>query len=120
LILPEGKEMARTIATKEVKSIWLQEETVNASEGYSFGPTEPYESKYDTSDSMSRIFRDLSREYGRCTGKVFIDVKDESKPIGWVFLKRDRYEDTHDYYLRETWITLHSAPAEHKTIYHYL
>jgi len=54
-----------------------------------------------------QVFRFGQREYGRCTSKVYIDDrKGESHQIGWVFEKRQRYEDSDGTYTLETWLTL--------------
>jgi hypothetical protein len=53
------------------------------------------------------MYRWLVREHGRCTGKIWVDTEDGSRlHVGWVFLKRDRYEDTGETFLHETWVTL--------------
>lgn len=83
---------------------------VNATEGHIFSEyTEPLDEAF----SAAELYRLGSREYGRCTGKVYIDqrVDDPSQGsghtahIGYVFVSRERYEDTGEPYLRETWIS---------------
>jgi hypothetical protein len=63
-------------------------------------------------DDAGKLYRDLVREHGRCTGKMYIDPKAGGKPrhIGWVFLKRRAYEDApRKTYLAETWVSVHTA-----------
>lgn len=85
-------------------NIVMREQWVNKSKGYRVGETEWYES---FTDNEGVLFRDLQIEFGRCTGKVYIDLpRQESRPIGWVFLKKVKYDDTEEYYLQETWIDL--------------
>lgn len=52
------------------------------------------------------LYRACQREYGRCIGKVFIDKTTGGPPdsVGWCFVSRERYEDTNEPYLRETWV----------------
>lgn len=92
----------------------IQETYVNETQGYRFGDSdwfEPY------TDNMGKLFRDLQKEYGRCTGKVYTDTVDGAKQVGWVFEKQMQYEDArpryNDYgrllkpetYLRAVWVT---------------
>ena len=79
------------------------------------GLYEPY------TDNRKRLFLSLSREYGRCVSKVYVDNPDGSaKPIGWVFEKRMKYEDCNETYICETWVTLHSDKPTRTIEYHYL
>ena len=96
--------------------ILVSESYLNATLNHSIGDTGVYESDFD---SVGEAYRECRRAYGRCTGHVYIDVPDgKALPIGWVFVKRTKYEDVDDYYLQETWITLHEAPIER--VPHYL
>jgi hypothetical protein len=49
------------------------------------------------------IFRYSQKEHGRCTGKVYVG---NGIPVGWVFVKRKKYEDANETYLHETWVSL--------------
>lgn len=101
--------------------LMVREEYVNATKGHRFGDSGG-ESEAFTED-RGELYRALVREYGRCTGKVYVDRKVavngdpahgftyEPLPIGWVFLKRMDYEDAHRIpagrertYLREVWV----------------
>lgn len=65
------------------------------------GPYEPF------TENRGALFRAYQNWYGRCTGKVYIDTKNqEAKPIGWVFQKRIPYRDSSRTCLHETWVTL--------------
>jgi hypothetical protein len=77
---------------------------------------------YKTSaDTPGELYRAMVREYGRCTSRVYIDSTD-AKPvaIGWVFVKRQQYEDSPETFLKETWVTLHTAPDTVTREPHYL
>ena len=76
-----------------------------------------YETAYDTPGAL---YRALRAEYGRCIGHVYVDTKDgATRSIGWVFVKRAKYEDTDETYLQETWATLHDAQPDRTVTCHY-
>lgn len=63
--------------------------------------------------TRKEIFSLLSRVYGRCISKVYIDRADGSTAaIGYVFQKRDRYTDTGEPFLCETWISFCTVVPE--------
>ena len=99
-------------------NIHVQETFINATEGYRFGDSDVYET---WTNDRGKLFRDMQREYGRCKGKVWID-RDGAAPlqVGWVFQKRMQYEDSREWYTREVWVTLHTAPPTRSVKYHYL
>ncbi len=70
-------------------------------------------------DSYGELYRAMMREYGRCTGKVYIDTKTGARAIGWVFMKRQTYDDCNETYILETWVTVHKAPPTKTTEFHY-
>lgn len=93
------------------------EDYLNATKGYRFGDSGPYE-PYTT--DLKRLFRSMSKEYGRCVSSVYVDGEN-GKPIrvGWVFQGRVRYEDARESwpkdeqsYLREVWVTFLERPDE--------
>lgn len=96
--------------------LYVKENFVNASEGYSFGSTDPYEA---WTGDRGRLYRSLVREYGRCTGKMYIDTDFGSQAVGWVFVKRMKYDDCAETYLRETWVSVHTAQPTTTVEYHY-
>src|SRR5438067_2366989 len=66
---------------------------------------EPY-----TTDRQ-RLFRSLQREHGRCVGKMYNETRSgKVTAIGWVFEKREQYEDSYgcpaQYYMREVWVAV--------------
>lgn len=98
------------------ENLYVQETYINRTEGYRFGDSDVYESQYDDKGDLYRAVR---REYGRCVSRVYVDSNEGAKPIGWVFVKRDKYEDTGESYLREVWVTIHKAPPTKTVEYHY-
>jgi hypothetical protein len=99
----------------------IQESWVNRTRGNLVGETEPYESRFET---PSEAYRGCRKLYGRCVGRVYVDGENgEARPIGWIFLKRAKYDDARskaDTYLQETWITLHSAPPVRSIKHNYV
>lgn len=94
--------------------IWIAETYVNKTEGYVFSETEPYESWATVADK-SQLFQKMQREYGRCVSHVYVDHKDGTSPkVGWVFERVDKYEDTHETYLREVWVHLFYQDERHR------
>lgn len=117
--------------------IWVQESVEmvqrkdeDDEERVGLGESDPYETDYETPGELYRLG---VREHGRCAGKVYIDRKDGPVAVGWIFEKRDRYEDCYRsgrahldpvtgehkdrhkpecYYLRRTWVTLYERGPE--------
>lgn len=81
------------------------------------------ETYFDEDVTPGEIYRASLKEYGRCTGKVYIDVKNDDpalttvKQIGWVFEKRIKYDDCNKTFLQEVWVSLLSEydPRPRKT-----
>jgi hypothetical protein len=76
---------------------------------------------YDTGlDDMGALYRSLRAEYGRCTGHVYIDTaEEEARKVGWVFEKRERYQDTGDTYLQTTWVHVFTAMPTVTRVFHH-
>lgn len=52
------------------------------------------------------LFDDLVGDYGRCTGRVYVDSEERAIPVGWVFESRQKYQDdSSQTYLREVWVS---------------
>jgi hypothetical protein len=82
--------------------LMIKETYVNVTRGYRFGTSGWYETDYA---GRGELFRELQREYGRCTSKIYIDLPSGSPlAVGWVFEKKDRYDDTKELYTREVWV----------------
>jgi len=81
---------------------------VNETRGHCLGETGWYE---PFTEDKGRLFRDLQREYGRCTSRIYVDTAAGAKPVGWCFKKRMDYEDAHlirdrsdRSYVRAVWV----------------
>lgn len=95
----------------------INEIYVNATDHYTLGGSGLYK---PFTDKTGELYKALQREYGRCLSKVYIDNPDgKIKAIGWVFVKRAKYEDCNKTYLQETWVELHDDTPTTKTTYHY-
>lgn len=88
-------------------TLWIQETFINETKGYQFGHGPWIDSECETT---GELFRQLSREYGRCISKVYVG---EGKPVGWVFEKRMEYDDAYRIedkrervYLRHVWVSV--------------
>jgi hypothetical protein len=103
-------------STTSPRNLFIQETYINRTENYRFGESDVYESGYA---DKGRLFKRLQSEYGRCESRVYIDTDTGTKPIGWVFVGKSKYDDSDDTYLREVWVTLHEAPPTKTIEYHY-
>lgn len=91
-----------------MSNLYIQEAFVNKTRGERYGETPVYET---FTDDTGPLYRSLQSEYGRCTGRIYIDREgDEPQKVGWVFEKRVQYDDSHESYLREVWVTVHEKP----------
>jgi hypothetical protein len=102
-------------------NFWVEEIYLDADAQVGIGESGVYETKYD---SLGELYRALQAEFGRCTGKMYVDVKENDTildscgvwPVknhvvqrGWVFLARCPYDDVPTKtYLREVWVTVWS------------
>lgn len=73
------------------------------------GSTGAYETSADTPGELYRL---CTREYGRCTGAVYVDQKSgPTLKVGWVFVARRPYEDdSSKSSIIETWVTVLEGP----------
>lgn len=79
------------------------ETSINRTENYGFGDyVYPIDGTW-LDGTLPNLYKYGSEEFGRCIGKVYIG---DGKHIGYVFVKRDKYEDTGETFLRETWVSL--------------
>lgn len=93
--------------------MWVKETYLNETKGYIFGEGDWYESYHDT---IGSLFKGLQQEYGRCTGRVYVDrtprFDGPNTPLqtGWIFEKKIAYEDArhplkqNDFYVRAVWV----------------
>jgi hypothetical protein len=55
------------------------------------------------------LYRDMQKEHGRCTGKMYVDRGGKPVWVGWVFQKRDKYTDSKKSFLLETWVNFYAT-----------
>jgi ferredoxin-thioredoxin reductase catalytic subunit len=97
----EGRIMRVEVDICETKEIENSREEVETHSYRLYSDVE----NWDQCADVSCVYKTALREYGRCISKIYIDDKDGgSKHIGWVFQKRQKYEDCNETYLQETWI----------------
>ena len=87
---------------------WLE---VDGSKRYEIGNSGWYEA---FSNNEGELFKSMQKAYGRCTSKIYVDISvafypPRTVPIGWVFVKRERYEDSEETVLKETWVRYEAA-----------
>lgn len=86
---------------------------VNKTKGYRIGDDSPQETRFETT---GELFKFCQKEFGRCVSKQYIG---DGQQIGWVFEKNVRYTDCNEYYLQETWVSIHEALPERTIKYHF-
>lgn len=97
--------------------LWVSETYLNADNHVIFGESEWYETY---TDDLGDLYRDMVREFGRCTGRIYRDTETGPVAVGWVFLKRMTYEDARssdDTYLREVWVEVSLTPVHRHVSY---
>lgn len=100
--------------------MWIKETFIDRTRNAQFGSSEWYEPFH--ADNIGALYRDLLKEYGRCTGKIYVDPKGGGQPIqqGWVFLSRQAYEDSRrtppETYLREVWVEVSVIEPERRMV----
>ena len=83
-------------------------ERVNLDRHCGFGQEGPW--PCERPSSLGDLYRMLVKEYGRCTGHVYVDKYDgKTQKVGWVFVKREKYDDVDETFLCETWVTVYRA-----------
>ena len=86
----------------------LKEAHINEDDGYKMW--EDYTTDLDSSSgledaTLGEIYKFCQKEFGQCQGSMYVDRKaGGAMRIGWVFQKKDRYEDTHQPFLHSTWV----------------
>ena len=93
-------------------TLLIKIDTVNATKGHRIHSDNGFNPTYH--ETLGDLFRDLTKDYGRCKGRVYRDTKVGTVRVGWTFEKRERYTDTKaSYYLQETWVEVYQG--EHPT-----
>lgn len=102
------------------KNLFISEAQINKTEGYSMGESDIFET---FTDDRGDLFQSLMSEYGRCKGKIYhdnvLDDNGNNLPIGYIFQKRQKYNDSNETFLMETWVTFHVKPPTKTIEYHY-
>jgi len=101
-------------------NLWCKADYVDVTRGLRYGEDAACET---FTDDRGELYRHCVREFGRCTGKVYIDEKQpdgayKPRAVGWCFVKRVEYDDADRAqlrgkartFLREVWVTVLSGP----------
>jgi hypothetical protein len=86
----------------------VRETFLNADAGYLLGEPEVTTDLF--SGAPGDIFRAAQAEYGGCVSRIFVDTKAGTKTCGWVFQRREKFEDCDETFLREVWVELLERP----------
>jgi hypothetical protein len=103
-------------------NLWIEESLTNEERNCLTYKSEVYESSWDT---IKSLFKSLQKEYGRCTGKIYIDIDNgglvgiTTMSVGWVFAKKVKYSDCKEYFTQNAWITVHEKEPETHTKFFY-
>jgi hypothetical protein len=97
-------------------SLFVQETYINRTAGHQIGETDVMDAYADT---LGELYRASQADYGRCIGKIYRDGPDGPVATGWVFVGRDTYQRSDETYLREVWVTVHTAEPTRTVQYHY-
>jgi len=98
-------------------NLFIRKSYVNETEGYRCGDSDVYETAYD---NPSDLYRGLRESFGRCQSIMYRDAENgKSQKIGWVFIKRVKYDDCKKTYLQSVWVSVYSAPPTKTVEYHY-
>ncbi len=99
--------------------LYVQNAYIDRTQNAFLGESDVYETHFDDNE-RGDLFRASQREYGRCVGTAYVDRDEEAQRIGWVFVKREAFEDSpSETYLREVWVTVHEQPETRTREYHY-
>jgi hypothetical protein len=108
-------------APQPARNLWVQIDTLSRRDNGDFvalGST-PVEETF-TAD-RGELFRHLTGEYGRCSGKVRLEYPGRpDRVIGWVFEARRPFDDDPSQSsIIESWVTVHTGPPTLQVEYHY-
>lgn len=96
------------------ENLFINESYINKTQNYCYGESEFYETRYN---NLSDLYKFLVKEFGRCTGKMFIDTKEgKTRQTGWVFIKKVKYEDCNEHYLQEVWVEVSKTKPYKKQV----
>ncbi|MCP4601280.1 MAG: hypothetical protein GY847_12280 [Proteobacteria bacterium] len=57
--------------------------------------------------TQKELFELFQETYGRCLSGMYVGEDENTKKVGWVFEKREMYDDGRHYYICETWVALY-------------
>ena len=100
----------------ETSNLWITETWIDTAQNVCCGESGDYET---FTDDTGMLFKSLQKTYGKCISKMYVDRKDGSViQTGWVFSKKQKYDDCNEYYIAETWVTVYKSQPEYEKIQH--
>jgi hypothetical protein len=101
---------------KNENSLFVKETFINVTENCQYGESEVMET---WTNDIGKLFKDCQKEYGRCVSSIYRDTKNGTVKIGWVFEAKLKYTDVNQYYVRQTWVEVHTALPKKTIEYFY-
>lgn len=85
----------------------IKEVYINQTKGYQIDSTS-LPIKDSTITTLKELYKYGLERYGKCKSKVYNDSPADNyyQQIGYVFEKRQKYEDTKESYIQEIWLTI--------------
>lgn len=83
-------------------NLHIQETFVNRTENVGIGGTDIYTT---FTDDIGELFKTLRTEFGKAT--CMYVGEGEGVQVGWVFLRKLKYDDSKETFLREVWVEVY-------------
>lgn len=97
------------------QKLWVKETYINETNRCRIGEVDYYETAYSRTGDL---FRALRKEYGKAQ-KMYIDCGDDrARQIGWVFTRREKYDDCDETFVRQVWVTVAASAPRFNVEYH--
>jgi hypothetical protein len=85
-----------------MSNLWAEFNYRNATQNWNCGQ-EVVETRFS---DRNELYHSCLREYGRCIGSVYVEKQGKPQRIGWIFQKRQKYDDCNETYIAETWVSI--------------
>jgi len=87
-----------------MSNLWIEEIYVNATENVGIGESGLFET---FTDDINELYKRLRSNYGK-PKNMYLDSKEgdglQIAKVGWVFSRKEYYEDVKEKYQREVWV----------------
>src|SRR5271170_1809368 len=92
----------------EETTVYVENHNTEQEKGFHGGSVEPYLTCFTTT---GQLYRSCLKQYGRCTGKIYVDTDTGTHQVGWIFFKKAPDKEHYDAF---TWITVYTTPPTKK------